>query len=127
MVQVSGTVLSRNRNEETALDHKVELGCTRMDVRRVKATRAEESNSYSSTLANKGREGCMISSDNLPTLTLGDAGNTIGVIEVEDEICVLEESLAVDSVVSKNELLEEGQAACCGWSSRSSDVGWGCH
>lgn len=125
VVQVSGAVLSCHGSEETALDDEVEFSCARMDVRSVEATGAEESDGYRSTLADEGRESGVVSADNLSALTLGDTSDAVGVLKVEDEIGIFEESLAIDSVRGKDELLEEGQAACRGCSRGRSDAGLG--
>jgi hypothetical protein len=59
----------------------------------------------------------VVGSNNLSSIALSDTGDAVGILEVEDEVSVRQESLALDSVGSQDELLEKGEAAssgCCG-------------
>lgn len=120
---MSGAVLSDDGSEESAFDDEVEFCGARVDVRGVEAAGAKESDCDGSALSDEGGEGSVIGANNLSTFSLCDASGAGVVCEVEDEIRVLEESEAVDSVRSEDELLEECEAACAGGCARYGGVG----
>lgn len=108
VVHVSGSVLCGDRSEESAFDDKVELSSTRMDVRSVEATWAEETDGYSSALTEESWHGSAIGTNDLSTVAHCSGALAVArVLEVEDEIGVAEELLAKNGIGGRGELLEE--------------------
>ena len=108
VIHVSGSVLCGDRSEESAFDDKVELSSTRMDVRSVEATWAEETDGYSSALTEESWHGSAIGTNDLSTVAHCSGALAVArVLEVEDEIGVAEELLAKNGIGGRGELLEE--------------------
>jgi hypothetical protein len=116
---MTSTILSNDRGEEASFNDEVKFGGARVNVRSIEATGTEEADSDGTSLSHESREGSVVGTNNLFTFTLCNTCGAGGIGEVEDKVGVLKESRTFDCVGSKNELLEESQAACawsCDWS-----------
>jgi hypothetical protein len=98
VIHMSYTILSRNRGKQLALNNKIELSSTWMNVRSIEATWLEKADSYGCTMPQQSWECSMICTNGFPA---GSSHYSVlsccatAIIEIEDEIGVLEKAKSI--------------------------------
>ena len=106
MIHMSSTIFCCDGCEKTSFNNDIHFRCTRMDVGRIKTTRAKESHGNGAAMGSESRECQMVSTNGLSAVPGHHALIRCGearVGEVEYKLIIGEESLTGDCIGSENE------------------------